>query len=206
MLCACLLLLACSAGAATWFKDLPEAVAVVTGLVGAATGLLALVDFGVSRKAPRVRVVDAYFHFRENKVYTFSLQADLMNEGDHPDILKDVEAVFYRPDVGFFRPILVCGAKELMKPQGQVLPVELAPRITYRMEGKGSVGGTLDKLDVLHEGSGLGNVVLRCRFTFAAARPVIVRLKPLGAPIDSPFLSRLTESILWMRTLGRPYL
>lgn len=152
----------------------------VVGLVGVAAGVVALY-------APKPRrqclVSDPYFTITRpagDNFLHFSVEAKLLNAGEQAVVLREVKALFYRRDGTVGELGLLFGARDLQAASGQILPMSLAPGVSYLVEGKDHVGDGSPLARFVLAGE-YEDFLLRCSFRFAQGRPITIRLRPFSS-------------------------
>ncbi len=169
----------------------------VVGLVGVAAGLVALY-------APKPRrqclISDPYFtitHPDGDDFVHFTVEAKLLNAGEQATVLREVRCLFYRRDGAVGQLGLLFGARDIQAASGQILPMSLAPGVTYLAEGKDHVGDSSPLARFVLSGE-IEDFVLRCSFRFAQGRPIILRLRPFSSdrpPVVATLVAELKAGL-----------
>jgi hypothetical protein len=195
------LLLAMSA---YWFHarfglSLGDALALV-GLIGVAAALIPPARlFG-----GECHVSNVYVELGGQDWITFHFEAHVLNSGKELDVLKRVRYVFYHRQSGLFPLLLIFGAREIDRREGQILPCPLKPGQTYFVETKDSFDSDSPRGKRLTvEGNEYSDYTILCKFIFARSRSVTVRAHPHTLEPPDRFRSWLEEQRLrltWDRT------
>ena len=180
-----------------------EAAIVIPGLIGTAAALAALVEAKKHARKPHFTVSEAWFSFKGEVFRGYELGASLINEGDQHDVLRSVDHQLYRRDLGFIDSVLICGGREISMKIGHVLPIECRPRILYRVDGVAFIPVAAARMYRATGSFGVDDYVLRCRFVFAGAKPVTVRVTQMGLSLKSPILHAIGEFLLRLRTRNK---
>jgi hypothetical protein len=177
--------------------SLADAVA-ISGVVGTAGTLAALIAEKAPARKARFTVSDAWLTLKENAYEGYQFGATFINEGDQPDILQRIEQQLYNYPLGFIASNMVCGGREVASDAGHVLPIECRPRVLYRVEGTGTIAVRFPYSDPHGKG-----YALRCKLVFGDAKPVTIRVTDAGLSRSSALTHAFHEAMLRLRTRSK---
>lgn len=179
-----------------------------TYLAGGATALLEIVRHNYAGEEAKVRrphftISNVWLTVKDNPFFSYEFAATIINEGDRPDVLREITAQLYLRNYGFIDSAFTCGGRQVIAPTGQILPIECLPRIAYRIDGVGDVGIIPSVWERIVARADRDDYVLRCTFVFAVAKPLTVRANRMGVLKHSPMRHFVREALLRLSSRGK---
>jgi hypothetical protein len=172
-------------------------------LVGTLAVVVAVLGYVIDKR-PKCHVSNAYATLGEHDGWvTFHFEAHILNSGNAPDTLQRVDYSFYHREQGQVPLSLIFGGRILMENRGQILPISLAPGITYFVETKEMFGADSPRGRQVSSRNDNDEYIFRCNFIFEQSRSVIVRVHPHDYTQLNRTAARRLEKrldIQWMRS------
>ncbi|MDB5480872.1 MAG: hypothetical protein JWO83_1925 [Caulobacteraceae bacterium] len=171
-------------------------------LIGAVATVVTLVT-----QLPRIRcsVANPYLSISQPPSDDFihiKMEAVIANSGDKRDTLLKVSHRFFTSGGTMIPLNLIFGARDLTAERGHILPFMIEPGDTIFTEGSDHI---LDQnpVAVFLRNRPIGELILRCRFSFQNSRAQTVYLRPHDTvPLDgrSVFLPQLR--LIWLSVVA----